>query len=151
MKPKNNKQINYDLDYSLNSALPLTFLPGHWHQFMLQCRGRNRDNLWWWNQILLRSCQSRCNPVCPCLNALLPEIQLSNKCTRRASHHFGHLGITILLESFLLSPEKQITLSGLCPTLWTELLAKDAFFASLIIFCVYNFSCIIQVSTIHLL
>lgn len=82
---QNNKQINYDPDYSLNSALPLTFLVIHWHQGMFQCRGRNRDILWWWSQILLRPCQSRCNPFLLSVHVWVPEIQLSNKCTKRAS------------------------------------------------------------------
>lgn len=108
---QNNKLVNYDPDYSLNSALPLTFLLIHWHRDMLQCRGKTRDNLWWWNQILLRSCQSRCS-------AFLLSVHVWVHCCQRSSfianaqkkhapsHHFGHLGITRLLGSFLLTPEK---------------------------------------------
>lgn len=139
---QNNKQINYDPDYSLNTASPLAFLQIHWHQDMLQCRDRNRHNLWWWNQILLRSCQSRCNPFLLFVHvyALLPEIQLTSAQKEHASsHHFGHLGITRLLGSFLLTLWKEITLSGLCPTLLTELLAKDTYFAALLIFYIYPF------------
>lgn len=136
---QNNKQINYDPDYSLNSTLPLIFLLIHWHQNMLQCRGRNRDNSWWWNQIMLRSCQSRCNPFLLSVHVWVHCCQRCSFLTKAhkehtPSHHLGHLGITRLLGSLLLTPE-----SCLCPTLWTELLSKDAFFASLLIFCMYTF------------
>lgn len=63
-----------------------------------------------------------------------------------SSHRFGHLGITRLVGSLLLSPEKQITLSCLCLPLgqnyWENSLHPCWYFIFIL------FTCIFQVSTI---